>query len=38
VEEFMPIRTKHREQNSTSTQQPEMALVATGSALLSKES
>jgi hypothetical protein len=34
----MPIRTKHREQNSTSTQQPRMSLVATDSALLSKVS
>jgi hypothetical protein len=38
VEEFLPIRIKHREQNSTPTQQPEMALVATDSALLSKVS
>jgi hypothetical protein len=32
----MPVRIKHRDKNSTSTQPPEMSLVATESALLSK--
>jgi hypothetical protein len=38
VEGFMPIRIRHRDKNSASTQQPEMSLVATETALLSKVS
>jgi hypothetical protein len=38
VEEFVPSRIKHRAKNSTSTQQPEMSLIATETALLPKVS
>lgn len=38
AEEFMPVRIKHRDKNSTSAQQLEMSLVAIDSALLSKMS
>jgi len=38
VEEFMPIRIKHRDKNRTSTQQPGTSLVATETAMLPKVS
>ena len=38
VEGFVPFRIKHRNRNSTSTQQPEMSLVAIDLAQLSKVS
>jgi len=38
VEGFVPVRIKHRDTNSPSTQQPDLSSVAAESALLSKVS